>query len=428
VTFAELGIGAELAEALAARNIRDPSEIQKMVIPGLIDVSPSKPNLLFSSPTGTGKTLAYALPMLRRLYLPAGLPDALPPGRTPGPAALVLAPTYELCSQIKSEFDYLLGAVKSSDHRAALVIGSVPLNRQIDSLKKQRPSVVVGNPARVLQLVRMKKLSLKALRYLVLDEGDRLMADEFFSAAADLCRLAFPEQQRASADPPCEQTPPFFIACSATFSGKNRERLFSITPGGNRGLWEIAEQKENDILRENIDHWAFFAEDRKKISMLRSFIAAVRPKKLLVFTARAARVGTIVSQLQFHHLSASGLWGDMDKKDRKRAIDGFRKGNVTILVSSDLAARGLDIEGISHIAAMDIPDSRETYIHRAGRTARAGRRGVMASFGDETELRCLSAIEKKLGIAVYPKELYNGRLCVPEPYGDEDENPRKNEE
>ncbi|MDR0586795.1 MAG: DEAD/DEAH box helicase [Treponema sp.] len=427
MTFTELGIKAELVQSLAARNIKEPSEIQRLVIPALLagnrpessapgtELSDEPgagsvvgfPHLLFSSPTGTGKTLAYALPLLQKI---TRIPAESPVG---GPEIVVLAPTYELASQIKKEFDALLPAAFNGSGpvpRSELLIGQTPLNRQIDSLKKLKPVAVVGNPARVLQLVRMKKLSFKALRYLVLDEGDRLMADELFPETAELCRLSggTPAGAKVPASPPERR----FIACSATFSAKNRERLFSAAPDGR---WEIITQKENDILKKNIEHWAFFAEEREKVDLLRSFIAAAKPSKVLVFTSRAGQVGRIVSRLQFRHLAAAGLWGDMDKKDRKAAIDGFRKGNITILVSSDLAARGLDIEGVSHIVALDIPEGEETYIHRAGRTARAGRRGIMASFGDEAELRRLARIEKKLGIAVFPKELYGGRVCAPVP-------------
>ena len=440
MTFTELGIKAELVQSLAARNIKEPSEIQRLVIPALLagdrpegsapgtelsdepgadagsdaGSAAGSPHLLFSSPTGTGKTLAYALPLLQRIHRPAesSAEDFLQ-GAGRGPEIVVLAPTYELASQIKKELDALLPAAFNGSRpvpRSELLIGQAPLNRQIDSLKKLKPAAVVGNPARVLQLVRMKKLSFKALRYLVLDEGDRLMADELFPETAELCRLS--GGTSAGAKVPAFSAERRFVACSATFSAKNRERLFSAAPDGR---WEIITQKENDILKKNIEHWAFFAEEREKVDLLRSFIAAAKPSKVLVFTSRAGQVGRIVSRLQFRHLAAAGLWGDMDKKDRKAAIDGFRKGNITILVSSDLAARGLDIEGVSHIVALDIPEGEETYIHRAGRTARAGRRGIMASFGDEAELRRLARIEKKLGIAVFPKELYGGRVCTPVP-------------
>jgi superfamily II DNA/RNA helicase len=265
------------------------------------------------------------------------------------------------------------------------------MSRQIDALKKERPAVIVGNPGRLLQLARMKKLRLDGVAALVLDEGDRLVADEIREETEALLRFLPPARQN--------------IACSATFSAKNRERLFSLG-----GEWRVIEEDGGTILRNAILHWAFFAEDRKKISLLRSLLAAARPRKALVFTSRGSDAGNIVSQLQYHHLAAGGIWGDMDRKGRKAAMDGFRRGNLSILVASDLACRGLDIGGISHVIALDVPVDPELYLHRAGRTGRAGKRGIMASIGGEEEMRRLAGIEKKLGITVYPKALYGGRI------------------
>jgi superfamily II DNA/RNA helicase len=386
-SFADLGIvSPPLIEALDSRNIREPSEIQTLVIPKLLaeaEEGGSSPNLLFCSPTGTGKTLAYLLPLLQRET-----------EKPPAIRILVLAPTYELCSQIKSELDFLMGFYKNppfANLHTPLLIGSVPLARQIESLKKNRTLTAVGNPARVLQLVKMKKFSLKSLDYLVLDEGDRLMAEELYPESSELCRLAGG----------CR-----VITCSATFSAKNRESVFSLAGGG----WAVAEESSSAVLRKNIEHWAFFSEDRKKIPLLRSFITAAKPGKALVFSSRAGQVGNIVSQLQYHHLAAGGISGDMDKRARKGSLDSFRKGELSVLVASDLACRGLDIPGISHIIALDVPDSAEAYLHRSGRTGRAGKRGIMVSIGNETEMRRLSRIEKNLGIVVNPKELYGGRI------------------
>jgi superfamily II DNA/RNA helicase len=140
----------------------------------------------------------------------------------------------------------------------------------------------------------------------------------------------------------------------------------------------------------------------------------VNPKKLLVFIDNNSQVNNIVSQLQFHKIASGGLSGGMDKKGRKMALDDFRAGRIQVLVTSDLSARGLDIEGVTHIAALDVPQKVEGYIHRAGRTARAGKRGIMATIGNQEELPRLASIEKKLGIIVYPKVLFKGQVCAPE--------------
>jgi superfamily II DNA/RNA helicase len=394
-----------LAEALAARGIRKPSPVQAAVIPLLLEKNPPAADavplrLLFTAPTGTGKTFAYLLPLLQSL---AESEDS--GGRPRGPEVLVLAPTHELCSQIKSELDFVLRALDMP--LSQLLIGSVSPGRQIEALKKNKPRAAAGNPARVLQLVRMKKLSLGSLRFLVLDEGDRLVAEELYPETRELVSLAGGSG---------------IIACSATMNGKNRDALFGLE--GEKRPWRIVEEDGLAVLQHNIEHWAFFAEDRKKPDLLKSFLAAARPKKALVFTSRGGEVGRIVSRLQYRRVAAGGIRGDMDKKARKAAIDGFRKGTVPVLVASDLACRGLDVEGISHVISLDTGDNAETYLHRAGRTGRAGRRGIMVTIGSEEELRRLQRIEKKLKIIVYPKELYGGRITAPLA-GPEDEEPGK---
>ena len=409
-SFEALGTDPFFVRRLLERGIRTPTEIQRRVIPRIL----AGENVLFRAPTGTGKTFAYLVPLFRRFLCEA-------PERE-GPRILVCAPTHELCSQIKGEADFLLAGL--SEHlcltegsgqtesarplRASLVIGSANMGRQIDALKKERPTVIVGNPGRLLQLARMKKLRLAGVRALVLDEGDRLVADEIREETEALLRFLPAERQGA--------------ACSATVSAKSRERLMPLlspASGGELGGGELTGrcvlvETEGALPPGAIEHWAFFAEDRKKISLLRSLLTAAKPRKALVFTGRPGQAGNIVSQLQYRHLAAGGIWGDMDKRARKAAMDGFRRGHLSILVASDLACRGLDIEGVSHVIALDVPADGEWYLHRAGRTGRAGKRGIMATIGNEEEMRRLERIEKKLGITVYPKALYGGRILAPQ--------------
>jgi superfamily II DNA/RNA helicase len=185
---------------------------------------------------------------------------------------------------------------------------------------------------------------------------------------------------------------------------------------------EIAVSEDHEILRERIEHWAIFSEKRRKVQALRSLLAALKNKKsrlkVLVFTSRNDEAGKILSQLQYHHVSAAGLFGKMNNKpitsmERKASLDSFREGKTEVLVSTDLAARGLDIPGISHVIALDVPSDGEVYIHRCGRTGRAGKRGIMVTIGDETQMRLLASLEKKLKIKIFPKELYEGQICVP---------------
>jgi superfamily II DNA/RNA helicase len=391
--LAGLGAAPCFIERLAERNIRTPLEIQSRVMPRLYKGE----SLVFRSATGTGKTFAYLLPFLTRLLEGGPEQGAL--------RLLICAPTYELCAQIKQEMDFLLSG--NPEINTTLIIGSARIGRQIDALKKDKPAVVVGNPGRLLHLANMGKIKFRRLEYLVLDEGDRLVSDELYgetSALVSLITGALPKGGDG------KTAPLQSAACSATFSAKSRERLQFLL--GASLAFEEADGAE--VLRDKVEHWAIFAEENRKISVLRSFLAAVSPKRALIFSSRAREVAGIVSRLRHYKLSAAGLSGEMDKKLRKKALDDFRSGSVRFLVTSDLAARGLDIAGVSHVITLDTGPDKDAYIHRAGRTARAGKKGVMVTIGDEGDLTNLSKLEKKLGIAVYPKELYGGKISAPE--------------
>jgi superfamily II DNA/RNA helicase len=383
--------------------------------------------VIFRSSTGTGKTFAYLIPLLERLLMDPALDG------NRGPALLILSPTYELCAQIRDEAEFLLGhgedmkperSAPDGDfpiffpRKVSLLTGSGNLSRQIDGLKRDRPLAAVGNPGRILLLSRMGKLKLGNLRSLVFDEGDRLMAEDMRGETLELwehiARAGKPGKgPKAGVASGTEDSPevngggPLCAACSATLSAKNQDPLLPLMGSGVR----IIETAEQEILRERIQHWAVWSEGRRKIQTLRSFLAAVKPRKALVFAGHSWDAEKIVSQLR--HLSAAALYGGMDKNRRRAAVTGFRSGKITVLVSSDLAARGLDIPEISHVIALDVPQDGEAYIHRAGRTGRAGKRGIMISIGDEEEMRLLARLEKRLGLTVYPKELYRGRIGAP---------------
>jgi superfamily II DNA/RNA helicase len=391
-SFSDLGINESFIAKLKERSIREPTAIQSLVIPGLL----AGKDTVFRSATGTGKTFTYLLPALQLLDTQD----------SSAPQVLICAPTLELCSQIKEEIEFL------SECPAALLIGSVKIEKQIASLKRSRPLAVVGNPGRLLVLARMGKLKLHKLRFLILDEADRLTAQECMEDTRGLLSIIEREQKRREESSLC------LAACSATTGKKTQEQLGALFKKA-----EIIESSDHEILRERIEHWAFFSEKRKKVQALRSLLSALRGKKkkikALVFTGRNDEAAKILSQLQYHHVSAAGLFGKVNKKpqsgeERKSALDAFREGRVEVLISTDLAARGLDIAGITHVIALDVPGDGEVYIHRCGRTGRAGKRGIMITLGDETQMRLLASLEKKLKIRVMPKELYEGRICVPE--------------
>ena len=171
-------------------------------------------------------------------------------------------------------------------------------------------------------------------------------------------------------------------------------------------------QKLTALLSGELDHH-HAKEIREKIDFLRKFLAAEKPATALVFTSRSDQVENIYKKLTYKHIECAALYAKADKQERKSAIDRFRSGKCKLLITSDLGARGLDIPDITHIIQLDLPEDDDFFIHRAGRTARAGKKGINVVIGDEFEMQRYASLEKKLGLTVYPKQIRNGKVTAP---------------
>lgn len=363
-------LSKDLQDSLAGLGITSPTPVQQQVIPRLL----AGENLLFQSETGTGKTFAYLLPLINKL-------ETLSDNQRV--RIIVVAPTFELASQINS-------ACKSiTKHKSALLIGGAPIKRQIEVLK-EKPEIIIGTAARLVELIRLKKLKTEGLFAIVFDETDRLVKKEALEDTSALRELL---------PAGCQ-----IIACTATIN-KQTKIFFADA----KNLVMPAE----DVLKKRITHWAIYAETRDKIDTLRKFLHAEKPSKALIFTSRADQVENIYQKLRYKKIECECIHAKTDKQKRKSTMDRFRSGKVSILVTSDLGARGLDIPDISHIIQMDLPSDDDFFIHRSGRTARAGKTGINLVIGDEREMRHYAQLEKKLGITVYPKEIRDGKVCQP---------------
>lgn len=381
-------------DKLAEKGIVEPTAVQKQVVPEI----KSGKNILFQSETGTGKTLAYLIPLLENISQEEKKVQIV-----------ISAPTHELASQIKSEIQSI------SDIKVALLIGGAPIKRQ-QELLKEKPLVVIGGPVRLLELINLKKLKVDAVKAIVLDEVDRLLSPELRDETTELVS-SMPKNSN-------------LISCSATTKSnivkiledalENRKSQNLPECENNETIDEKIDEKietillpMEDVLKRKITHWAFFVEQRKKIEFLRKLLVAEKPSKVLIFTSRADQVENIYSKLKFAKVDCAALHAKTDKIERKQAIDRFRSGKNKILITSDLAARGLDFPDVSHIIQMDVSTNDDFFIHRAGRTARAGKTGINIVIGDAHEMRLFAKLEKKLGFVVYPKELHNGKVTEP---------------
>lgn len=359
----------EIQEKLKSLNITTPTSVQQNVIPTILE----NKNVIFQSETGTGKTFTYLLPIIKRIHETS---------TNEGIKAIICAPTFELASQIKQ------AAMSVASLKTALFIGGAPIKRQIESLK-EKPQIIVGTTARLLELIKLKKIKTNNLFTIVFDESDRLIKKETIEDVYDLLKV-IPQTTQ-------------IIACSATIDEKTK-KVFT---------GEVILMPQEDVLKKNITHWAIYAEQRNKIDTLRKVILAEKPEKALIFTSRADQVENIYSKLTYKNIDCVALHAKADKQKRKSAIDKFKSGKIKYLITSDLAARGLDIPGISHVIQMDLPSDNDFFVHRAGRTARAGKKGINLVIGDEYEMNKYALLEKKLGIIVYPKEIYNGKITEP---------------
>lgn len=366
-------LSENILSKLKLLNITSPTKVQETIIPIIND----NKNIIFESETGTGKTFTYLLPLLNKLEKDED---------TIHPKILIVAPTFELASQIN------IAAKSVTDRKTALFIGGAPVKRQIETLK-EKPQIIIGTAARLVELIRLKKLKTQDIFSCIFDECDRLVKKESYEDTYNLKTL-IPENSQ-------------IIALSATITKQVKDFFNQI---------DTVIMPKEDILTKNITHWAFFAERRDKIDTLRKILNAEKIEKVLIFTSRADQVENIYSKLKFKGIDCISLHAKADKKERKNAIDKFRSGKIKILITSDLCARGLDIQNITHVIQMDFPSDEDFFIHRSGRTGRAGKKGINIVIGDEYELNKFALLEKKLGITVYPKEIYQGKIQSPKIY------------
>ena len=335
--FRALGASDAVCNVLSEKGIDAPFPIQSLVIPEALRGG----DVLAKSPTGSGKTLAFAIPIVERLDLDATKPSAL-----------VLVPTRELCAQVTEEIE-LVGRPRGV--RAAAVYGGVPLKRQADEAR--RAHVVVATPGRLQDLVDRRMLSIDDVRVLVLDEADRML-DMGFKPQVDRLVRRLPEKRQTM----------FF---SATLDGEVGElaRRYTRLPARFEG--ELPDERRSG----EVDHRFIPVTSDNKVQTLVELLP--RDDGLaLVFVRTRAGADRLVQKLRRHDVDAVAIHGDKAQKHRERALERFDAGKVRTLVATDLAARGLDVERITHVINFDPPDEASAYTHRVGRTGRAGRGGT----------------------------------------------------
>ncbi|MFL5959979.1 MAG: DEAD/DEAH box helicase [Gaiellaceae bacterium] len=329
-------MSAEVEQALAARGIVEPFRIQSLVVPDALEGR----DILGKAPTGSGKTLAFALPIVELVTT-----------RERAPAALVLAPTRELALQVTEELT-LLGRPKGI--RAAAAYGGAPVGAQVKRLRGAH--VVVATPGRLNDLVQRRLLSLDSVRILVLDEADRML-DMGFQPQVDRIVRRLPVSRQT-------------MLFSATLDGAVGELAHAYTINPSRFEAELPSRHADGP----VEHEFVAVTAADKLERLIDVLGDA-PGLALVFVRTKRGAERLVHKLRAHRVEAAAMHGDMSQGARERALERFRSGKVTTLVATDVAARGLDLDAISHVINYDPPADDKGYVHRVGRTGRAGRSG-----------------------------------------------------
>ena len=352
-----------------------PTSIQSYAIPNILE----RKDVIAQSPTGTGKTLAYLLPVLNNI-------DA----EKLAVQAVILASSQELVMQILAEVQKWS---EGSGIRSASFIGGANVKRQLEKLKKH-PQIAVGTPGRMNELIKQKKLKMHEVKTVVLDEGDQLLVPEHTETIRQIIKSTLSDRQ--------------VVLFSATLPQQTVKLAQELTKEAEI----ITVQKDETIDAAKVDHIYFISEPREKIKLLEK-ISRLPELKALVFVKDIGNLTVLSEKLQFKQIKASVLHSDLNKMERQKALKDFREGKTSMLIATDVAARGLDIQGISHVVHYDFPKDLNQYVHRSGRTGRFGASGMVISLVTEREERELKKYAREFKIQVELKRFHGESIVNP---------------
>ncbi len=374
MSFAELGLSEELLRAVADSGYNDPTPIQRQAIPPVL----MGRDIIGVAQTGTGKTASFVLPMI----------DILAEGRSRArmPRSLILEPTRELAQQVSENFDKYGKYHKLS---MALLIGGVSMGDQLAALEKG-VDVLIATPGRLMDLFGRGKIMLNQCSLLVIDEADRMLDMGFIPDIEEICtKLPSPRQTllfSATMPPPIKKLADKFM---------DLPRLI-----------EVARPASTNT---SIAQFVVETTPRGKRETLRTLLRDPEVRNAIIFCNRKRDIKELVESLRRAGFAVSQIHGDMDQSDRIKELDRFKSGDITIIVASDVAARGLDIPGVSHVVNYDVPHHAEDYVHRIGRTGRAGKTGIAYTLMTEAEAENLAEVEKLIRQKI---QRYNGPEAV----------------
>ena len=368
-----------VSDYLADNKIVDMTEIQRQTYKHIMD----NRDIIACSSTGTGKTLAYLIPIINRLK-----------SNTHNIQAVVLVPTAELAIQVNNTLKDIFAHMDNTFTSAAL-IGDVNISRQIDSIKSNKPAIIIGTPNRIHQLISNKKIKVHEVKTLVLDEADKLF-DKTFIQDVEAIRKSLMKFTQV-------------LLFSASVDKKTRTNTLCFKPifidiNSNSG--------NTSQIPSTIKHISVISDRRERIETLRKIIKAVKPEKAIIFVNSKYDLEESLQKLEYHHYNVASIAGNKDNSAKKAAIENFRNGKIQLLIATDIAARGLQIDNIDTVINVNLPEDNKEYIHRCGRCGRNGNTGTCISIITDNELNKIKSYQKAFHINIVNKRLYQGKLVA----------------
>lgn len=372
--FTALNLNPKVIEGLKAQNITAPTPIQARTLPAFIEGY----DIIAESYTGSGKTLAFVLPLFEKIDVTKNEMQAI-----------ILAPTHELVMQIHEQIR-LLAQNSGIPVTSQPIMGEVNIETQIKKLKN-KPHIIVGSAGRVLDLMERKKITAHTIKTVVLDEADNLLGQNQAGTIKRLLHMTRSERQ--------------LCIFSASITKQTLEVAKTFMPAPT-----IIQMAPKTSLNPNIEHMYIVGEKRDKFELLKKLLLATKVEKALIFVSQNTDVTTILEKLTYHGYKIASISGKVSKEERKNALMRFKKGEVQLLISSDLSARGLDVPDITHVFHFDMPLTAQDYLHRAGRTARGIASGTSVCITSPKELGAIRIYEREYNIKFAPITLVKGNI------------------
>lgn len=347
-----------------------PTAIQEKAIPAILEGK----DVICESPTGTGKTLSYLLPAIQKLDETKN-----------GIQIVVLAPSRELVMQISDEVKKW---TQGTNIVSASFIGGANIKKQVEKLK-ERPQIVIGTTGRIMELIKVKKMKMHEVTTVIVDEADQLVSNEHLSNIQSIIKSTLRDRQ--------------ILFFSATISEQTEKVAKSLM--NNTEIIRV----QQTINQENTTHIYFLCEQRDKIDVLRK-IMYTEPDKAIAFIKSLDKVEEIEAKLTYNHIDVAVLAGEAKKQERQQSLKNFRAGKIPLLLTTDVAARGLDIQDVTYVIHFDFPKTTSQYVHRSGRTGRMGKKGVVISIVNAREESFLKKMGHELGITFTKKDFYKGEI------------------